>query len=93
MSTTLRVHEVNFVSRKIASIPTLLEYWNIEINNGSKSVKMKILDPSSTLSSQGLPGLGAEETITWYLDDYGRSPSHKLWSFSSFSDCRKPLDA
>ncbi|WKT53634.1 hypothetical protein QSH57_004218 [Fusarium oxysporum f. sp. vasinfectum] len=74
MSTTLRIREISLEPGKIASTSAFLGHWNTELNNYSKSAKLELRDPFSTLSSKGLPGLGPEETILWYFDKYCSTP-------------------
>jgi hypothetical protein len=77
MSITLRVDELNFVpgnTARASAASTPLAHWNIEVSDGSKSARMKLRDPSSTLADQGLPGLGPEETMAWYLEDHIDKP-------------------
>lgn len=74
MSITLRLCEVSVVPGDTTSTSAFLGHWNIEINNGFKSARMELRDPSSTLSSQALRGLGPEETIAWDLEVYPHKP-------------------
>lgn len=76
MPTTLYLREISLVygSEGTGSTSAFLRLWNVGISNGSSRAKMGFRDPSSTLSSQGLSGLGAEETIAWYLEEYSGEP-------------------
>ncbi|OAQ59803.1 CHAT domain-containing protein [Pochonia chlamydosporia 170] len=74
MASTVRIHEVDTISGEASSTSTNSPRWQIEVSAAAKSVSIELCDPATKLATQALPGLGSEESIAWYLEEYMNEP-------------------